>query len=95
MPERDLPASYKVERSEEFIRQFSELRKIYLRTNDLINSVDWALSRRPHHFTKVAGDYYLWVTENIDNPEIPKIKIVYRIIDDDNKVILLAIEEDL
>ena len=95
MGERELPPTYKVERSEDFIQQFYELRKIYSRANDLIEGIDWALSRQPHKFTKVAGDFYLWVTENIANPEIPKLKILYRIFEEGYRVFLLAIEDDI
>lgn len=59
-----------------------------------MDAIDWALARRPHHFTKLAGDFYLWVTENIDNADVPKVKIIYRIFEEENRIMLLAIEED-
>jgi hypothetical protein len=94
MLERELPPSYHVDRSEDFIRQFNDLRKHYSRLGDLMDSIDWALARRPHYFNKLAGDFYLWVTQELDNSQIPKVKILYRIFEEDHRVLLFAIEED-
>lgn len=93
MGERQLPPTYKVVKTEAFIEQFSALKKIYKRMDDLLNGIYWALSRHPHRFNKLTGDYYLWVTGNVDNDEIPKVQILYIIIEEHFQVTLLGIDD--
>lgn len=85
---------YQIKRTEEFIQKSVELGKGYKRTPDLIRAIDWALSRKPHYFNNVSGDYYLWVTEGLMSEDFPVVKILYKIIEDSDTVILLDIEEN-
>jgi len=85
--------SYQIKRTEEFIQKSNELRKQYKRTPELITAIDWALCRKPHYFQNISGDFYLWVTEELSNEEFPTVKILYKILEEDQIVILLDIEE--
>jgi hypothetical protein len=60
---------------------------------DLIQAIDWALMRKPHYFTQVSGDFYLLKTDQLDNPDFPQIKVLYKINEADNTVILLDIDD--
>jgi hypothetical protein len=86
---------FSINRTEEFVQKCHELSKVYGRLTDLINSVDWALARKPHTFNKISGDYYLLKTSMLSNPEFPKLIIVYRILEADNKVVLLDIDDEV
>jgi hypothetical protein len=85
---------YQINRTEEFIKKSQELRSRYNRVTDLINAIDWVLTRKPHFFTNLIGEYYLLVTDQLSNPDFPKVKVFYRIIEETNIVVLIDIEED-
>jgi hypothetical protein len=84
---------YKIKRTKEFIRKTSELRKIYRRMPDLIKAIDWALARKPHAFTKLTSDFYLWKTVELENNEFPIVNILYRIVEEAYEVILIDIDD--
>lgn len=81
-----LPPKYQITRTEEFIRKTQELRKIYERVNELIQSVDWGLSRHPHHFHHFMNDYYFLLSDQLENDKFPKIKVFYKIMEEENIV---------
>ncbi len=84
---------YDVIKSEEFIEQFNSVAKRFPRALELNNMIEWQLARNPHAFERINNDYYHWITEESINPDIPTIKVLYRIITEQNKIILLSIEE--
>jgi hypothetical protein len=69
------------------------LQKRYGRLLHLLQAIDWALARRPHHFSNVTGEYYLLKTGELSNPAFPQLKIVYRISEEENTVVLLDIDD--
>lgn len=85
--------SYQIQRTEVFIKRFNSLLKIYPRVGELLEAIDWALCRKPHSFSQISGNYYLWVTDELSSEEIPAVKIVYIIQEEENIVVLLEIEE--
>ena len=85
---------YTINRTEEFIRKSQEIKKSYKRVTDLINAIDWALERKPHIFTQVSGEFYLLKTSELSNPDFPLLKILYRVIQEKNIVVLIDIEEE-
>lgn len=60
---------------------------------ELIQAIDWSLSRKPHFFTHIAADYYLWVTEELESDDFPVVKILYRVLAEEQVVVLLSIDE--
>ena len=90
---QELPARYTIRRTEDFIKKSHELGKRFSRVKELIKAIDWALERRPHYFTNISSDYYLWVTTELSNDDFPEVKILYKIVEDDFEVVLLDIEE--
>ena len=92
MPKKHKKA-YEVVKTEEFIQQFHDIRKRYPKSTDLINAIVWALERHPHKFENITQDYYHWITDELANAEYPTVKVLYKIIDQDSKVIMMAVEE--
>jgi len=86
---------FSIQRTEEFIQKCNELSKVYGRMVDLINAIDWALERMPHLYTQITTDYYLLKTGQLSNPNFPKLKIMYKIIASENKVILIDIDDEV
>jgi hypothetical protein len=86
---------FTIERTEKFIQNCNELSKIYGRLTDLINAVDWVLSRHPHLYKQIVSNYYLFKSSQLSNREFPKLKIMYIIHEDLNKVTLMDIEDDV
>jgi len=86
---------YKVIRTEDFIQNLHEISKRYGRVTELNNAIEWALARKPHKFNNIANDFYFWITGELSNPALPKVKIVYRILEDSDTVMLLTIEENV
>jgi len=83
---------YLINKTEKFIRKSQELKGRYNRVFELLQSIDWHLERKPHHFNNVAGDYYLLKTGQLSNPEFPQVNVVYMINEEHSTVILLDIE---
>lgn len=42
---------------------------------------------------KIFPHYYLWVTEELSNEEFPTVRILYKILEEDQIVVLPDIEE--
>jgi hypothetical protein len=84
---------YSIVRTEEFIAQTQELKKRYQRMPDLIRAIDWALERKPHWFSPASGKYYLWKTEELSNHAFPEVKVLYKIDEENMKVILMSIDD--
>lgn len=91
---RDLPARYKIKRTEKFIQNTSNLKSSYPRVTDLINAIDWTLQRSPHRFTNTVTNYYLWVTSELASEDFPEVKILYMIDEVEKEVTLIDIEEN-
>ena len=91
---REHKPQYTIKRTEEFIRKSQEIRTIYKRFTEMINAIDWALQRRPHFFTNVSGEFYLLKTKELSNPDFPKLKILYRIVESESLVVLMDIEDE-
>ena len=82
---------YRVTRTAVFQRQFETLCESDKRLLDIGLGIDWFLQRRPDAMGfHVADGYYLWITDQLP-AKIPKLKIVFRIIDN-NAVLLCRIE---
>lgn len=61
---------------------------------ELNQVIDWTLARKPHIFNQIIGEFYFLKTEELANPQFPDVKILYRIIEQDFKVVLIDIEEN-
>ena len=85
--------SYEVTKTEEYIQQFDEIYKRFPRSIELNNAIVWALERYPHSFENLAHDFYHWITAELASEEYPIVKILFRILSEENKVILLSVEE--
>ena len=85
---------YTINRTESFIRQSQQIRKRHERFGELLNAIDWALQRKPHFFSNVSGNYYLLKTKELANPDFPKLKVLYHIVEEDWIVVLINIEDD-
>jgi hypothetical protein len=90
---RERKPLYSIHRTENFISKTKQLSKVYPRLSEFLNAIDWALMRRPHHFNNIIADFYLWVTAELESDEFPNVKIIYRIDEDNSKVILMEMEE--
>lgn len=93
MGHRHHKPKYTVIKTETFIQKLNELGKMYGRTVELVNGIEWALSRHPHKFEQLADNYYYWVTESLTNVKFPTVKILYVIDPEKFTVTLLAVEE--
>jgi hypothetical protein len=91
---RERKPIYRIQRTEIVIKKTHELSLRYPRIPEFIKAIDWALSRRPHHFTHISSDYYLWVTAELSSDEFPDVKILYKIDEESNIVIILDIDEN-
>jgi len=92
---RERKPQYRVIKTEDYVQNLHELSKQYGRLTELNDAIEWALARMPHKFNNIANDFYFWVTEELANPDFPKVKIVYRILESSSTVTLLTIEENL
>jgi hypothetical protein len=93
--ERDRKPQFAIVKSEEYIANLNQLTKRYGRLVELNDAIEWALSRKPHYFDKVANDIYLWITQGLMSDDFPIVKIIYRIIEDKNTVVIITIEEHI
>ncbi len=84
---------FTVIREKEFDSQLEEICTRYQRMSELDHAIDWALSRKPHSFRHISGDYYLWVTEKLISDDFPKVKILYKVDDVNRTVVLISIED--
>jgi hypothetical protein len=94
MKKPEVPPTYSIIRTEEFIFKSNELRKKYSRLTELNQAIDWALARKPHFFNQFIGEFYFLITEELANPQFPDVKIFYRILEKDYRVVLIDIEEN-
>ena len=94
MKKSELPPSYRIIRTEDFIYKCNELRKKYPKITDLIQTIDLVLARKPHLYNQVIGEFYFLLSIKLANPQFPDVKIFYRIMEQDFKVVLLDIEEN-
>jgi hypothetical protein len=94
MSKPEPPPTYSIIRTEYFIFKSNELRKKYPTLTELNRTIDWALARKPHFFNQFIGEFYFLITEELSNPQFPDVKILYRIIEQDYKVVLIDIEEN-
>jgi hypothetical protein len=65
---------YYVVKTEHFITRTQDLQKRYGRLLHLLQAIDWALARRPHHFSNVTGEYYLLKTGGTLKSRLSAIK---------------------
>ena len=91
--ERKRKPIYEIVKTEEYLELLNDIYKRFPRITDLNKSVEWQLQRAPHLFEKINNNFYHWVTGELINPNIPRVKILYRIIEEPAKVIMLSIEE--
>lgn len=84
---------YKLVRTEEFIQKSFEISKKFPRVIELNQSIDRALFRKPNMLTQLLGEFYFLVTVELTNPYFPEVKVLYKIIESEYKVVLLDIEE--
>lgn len=85
--------TYQITRTEKYIQKNHELTKTFPRLKELNKAVEWALSRKPHHFTPVTDEYYVLVTQQLENPEFPEVRILYLINQEEQRITLLDIDE--
>ena len=81
-------------REREFDEVIEQLTINHSRMNDLDAAIDWALSRAPNRIpnsVQLMPNYFLWVTDEFYDLEIPIVRILFKI--EGNTVILLAISE--
>ena len=90
---REIKPRYKVIKTEDCLQNLKDLSKTYGRTVELINGIEWALARHPHRFNQLSNNFYYWITEELTNIKFPTVKVVYRINDEENTVVVLTIEE--
>jgi hypothetical protein len=60
---------------------------------ELKKAIVWYLERRPRSTFNIDEDFYLWVTDQLPVKTIPKVKIIYRVSDPSQTVILISIAE--
>lgn len=82
---------YTVTRSQKFIVQYEKLCEDNPRLSDLSNALDWHLNRKPHDRAYALGKgFYPWITAEL-SANIPVVKIIYQVIDEEAVVRLLSI----
>jgi hypothetical protein len=84
---------YQIKRTEQFIRKCQDLKKSYSRVQELIQSIDWHLSRKPHYFSNISGDYYVLKTGLLSNPQFPQLSVLYLINEEEDSIMLIDINE--
>lgn len=72
---------FTIVREPDFDEKIMEIARTYKRAAELDEAIDWALSRHPHRFSELTAEYYLWVTEELVNPDFPQLRILYRIVE--------------
>ncbi len=87
---------YTIVREKSFDEQVEIITRRHFRMKDLDHAIDWALSRKPTeipNIVKISYEYYLWVTAEFYNIDIPMVKILYRVERETNTVYLFTIAE--
>ena len=87
---------YTIIREKSFDEQLEIIARKYPRMAELDSAIDWALSRGPTEIpnvVRISYDYYLWVTDEFYIHDIPMIRILYRVDNENQTVYLLAITE--
>ena len=91
--QRTYHPAYEVIKTEEYIQQFNEIYKRLPRTKELSDAITWALQRYPHSFDNLVPNFYHWITEELASEEYPVVKLLFRIDEEEKRVILLSVEE--
>lgn len=87
---------FAIVREPAFEEQMLRLVKTYQRMAQLDQAIDWALRKHPHRIPNIVRfppDYYLWVTDEFFEIDIPSVRILYRIDSSIHTVYLLSIVE--
>lgn len=84
---------FTIVREKDFDQKVKKISKTRKRMAEFDMAVDWALSRKPHYFTNILGNYYLWVTEELISNDFPHVRILYSINESERIVNLIDIEE--
>lgn len=90
---RERKPSYTVSTTAEFNVRFQELSKRYVRMPQLLDAILWTLERIPHKFTQFMNDLYVLPTGKLDNPEFPEVRVLYRVIESESRVIIMDIDD--
>ena len=85
-------APYRVQKTKEFDEQVEALTGLYPRIEEVIKGIVWALEKDPRRYVKLPGDYYQYNYKSISQDHFPDVAVLYRVLADDAKVILMAIE---
>jgi hypothetical protein len=83
-------------REKSFDEQIKIIARNYSRMGELDQAIDWALCRKPTripNIVKVSYHYYLWVTDEFYNLDIPMVRILYMVDQPNKTVYLLSICE--
>jgi hypothetical protein len=85
--------AYQVLKTEEYIQQFNEIYTRFPKSIELDNAIIWALERYPRGFENLSQTFYHWITDELASPDYPVVKIVFRLNENQSKVVLLSIEQ--
>jgi hypothetical protein len=87
---------FAIVREQSFEEQMLRLTGAYQRMAELDRAIDWALAKHPHRIPNIVRfppDFYLWVTDEFFEINIPSVRILYRIDSQTHTVYLLSIQE--
>jgi mRNA-degrading endonuclease RelE of RelBE toxin-antitoxin system len=87
---------FAIVREPSFEEQMLRLVKTHQRMAQLDQAIDWALRNHPHRIPNIVRfppDFYLWVTDEFFEIDIPSVRILYRIDSNTHTVYLLSIQE--
>jgi len=83
-------------REHSFEEQMLRLTGTYERMAELDQAIDWALRKHPHRIPNIVRfppDFFLWVTDEFFEINIPSVRILYRIDSQIHTVYLISIQE--
>jgi len=86
---------YDVTQIEDFAKQIAALKTKYERIDELYQAIVWYLEKNPtsDEFERLDGNDFLWRTGRLIDDLFPQLLILFRVNEQKNEVILLALRE--
>jgi len=76
-----------------FEDQIGSISANYSRLDELDSAIDWYLCRNPEAEHHLGGSFYIWKTKDSLGPEFPALRIFYFVDSENERVILIEVEE--